>query len=77
MALSFDHRTAPVRPTKLVALDEAVQGVSPADESVWLEWKPMLELRIRWEIRDDIHEAFMILASAIICWRRLNTDRIL
>ncbi|MFF5114153.1 IS5 family transposase [Streptosporangium sp. NPDC000509] len=29
-------------------------------------------LRIRWEIRDDIHEAFMILASAIICWRRLN-----
>ncbi|GAA3821583.1 hypothetical protein GCM10022226_47340 [Sphaerisporangium flaviroseum] len=24
-------------------------------------------LRIRWEIRDDIHEAFMILASAIIC----------
>lgn len=29
-------------------------------------------LRIRWEIRDDIHEAFMTLASAIICWRRLN-----
>jgi transposase len=28
-------------------------------------------LRIRWEIRDDIHEAFMILAAAIICWRRL------
>jgi transposase len=28
-------------------------------------------LRIRWEIRDDIHEAFMTLASAIICWRRL------
>ncbi|WP_329086326.1 MULTISPECIES: hypothetical protein [unclassified Streptosporangium] len=29
-------------------------------------------LRIRWEIRDDIHEAFMIPASAIICRRRLN-----
>ncbi|MFB9883976.1 IS5 family transposase [Planobispora siamensis] len=29
-------------------------------------------LRIRWEIRDDIHEAFMILAAAIICWRRLQ-----
>jgi hypothetical protein len=30
-------------------------------------------LRIRWEIRDDIHEAFMTLACAIICYRRLNT----
>ncbi|GAA3625385.1 hypothetical protein GCM10022419_133700 [Nonomuraea rosea] len=29
-------------------------------------------LRIRWEIRDDIHEAFMTLAAPIICWRRLN-----
>jgi len=28
-------------------------------------------LRIRWEIRDDIHEAFMTLAAALICWRRL------
>jgi transposase len=28
-------------------------------------------LRIRWEIRDDMHEAFMTLAAAIICWRRL------
>ncbi len=27
-------------------------------------------LRIRWEIRDDIHEAFLSLASAIICYRR-------
>jgi len=27
-------------------------------------------LRIRWEIRDDIHEAFPSLACAIICWRR-------
>ena len=30
-------------------------------------------LRIRWEIRDDIHEAFMSLACAIICYRRLTT----
>jgi transposase len=29
-------------------------------------------LRIRWEIRDDIHEAFLSLACGIICWRRLN-----
>ncbi len=28
-------------------------------------------LRIRWEIRDDIHQAFMTLAAAMICWRRL------
>ncbi|MFF9642077.1 IS5 family transposase [Kitasatospora aureofaciens] len=29
-------------------------------------------LRIRWEIRDDIHEAFLSLACGIICWRRLR-----
>jgi hypothetical protein len=29
-------------------------------------------LRIRREIRDDIHEAFFSLACAIICWRRLR-----
>jgi len=29
-------------------------------------------LRTRWEIRDDIHEAFLSLACSIICWRRLT-----
>jgi transposase len=29
-------------------------------------------LRIRWEIRDDIHEALLTLACAIICYRRLR-----
>ncbi|WP_107309141.1 IS5 family transposase [Streptomyces sp. TP-A0356] len=29
-------------------------------------------LRIRWEIRDDIHEAFLTLGCALICRRRLN-----
>jgi hypothetical protein len=29
-------------------------------------------LRIRWEIRDDIHEAFLRFACAIICRRRLH-----
>jgi hypothetical protein len=29
-------------------------------------------LRIHWEIRDDIHEAFPSLACAITCWRRLR-----
>ena len=28
--------------------------------------------RVRWEIRDDMHEAFLSLACAIICWRRLR-----
>lgn len=32
-------------------------------------------LRIRWEIRDDIHEAFLTLGCALICWRRLNVTR--
>jgi transposase len=31
-------------------------------------------LRIRWEIRDDIHQAFLTLGCAIICWRRLKTS---
>ena len=34
-------------------------------------------LRIRWEIRDDIHEAFLSLACAIICWRRLRNLNLL
>lgn len=29
-------------------------------------------LRIRWELRDDIHEALLALGCAIICWRRLR-----
>ncbi|MDP9863819.1 transposase [Streptosporangium brasiliense] len=30
-------------------------------------------LRIRWEVRDDIHEAFLSLGCALICWRRLSS----
>ncbi|MFJ5035203.1 IS5 family transposase [Streptomyces sp. NPDC088560] len=37
---------------------------------VLLHW--FRRLRIRWEIRDDIHEAFLSLACSIICWRRLR-----
>jgi hypothetical protein len=33
-------------------------------------------LRIRWEIRDDIHDAFVALGCAIICWRRLRKHSI-
>ncbi|MFD9240303.1 IS5/IS1182 family transposase, partial [[Kitasatospora] papulosa] len=32
-------------------------------------------LRIRWERRDDIHEAFLTLGCALICWRRLKSFR--
>ena len=28
--------------------------------------------RIRWEIRVGIHQAFLTLGRAIICWRRLK-----
>ncbi|WP_434089742.1 transposase [Micromonospora chalcea] len=36
----------------------------------WLHW--FRRLRIRWEIRDDIHEAFLSLACALIYWRQLQ-----
>lgn len=32
-------------------------------------------LRIPWEICDDIHEAFLTLGCALICWRRLKSLR--
>ncbi|WP_308311174.1 IS5 family transposase [Streptomyces sp. GbtcB6] len=32
-------------------------------------------LRIRWEIRDDIHEAFLSLGCSLICWRKLCSLR--
>ncbi len=31
-------------------------------------------LRIRWEIRDDIHESLLKLGCALICWRRPRTS---
>ena len=31
-------------------------------------------LRTRWEIRDDIHQAFLTLGCAIIWWRQLRTN---
>jgi transposase len=36
---------------------------------VLLHW--FRRLRIRWEVRDDLHEAFLKLACAIVCFRRL------
>ncbi|MBW8799021.1 MAG: hypothetical protein JF597_37280 [Streptomyces sp.] len=31
-------------------------------------------LRIRWERRDDIHQALITLGCVIICWRQLMTS---
>jgi len=31
-------------------------------------------LGIRWEIRADIHQTFLTLGCAIICWRRLESS---
>ena len=41
------------------------------------EWTPALHffrrLRLRWERRADIHQAFMALGCAIVCHRYLRT----
>jgi transposase len=29
-------------------------------------------LRVRYEKRDDIHEAFLVIGCFLICWRRIN-----
>jgi hypothetical protein len=48
-------------------------GAYDHDKYRWVveqvHWFP--RLRIRREIRDDIHEAFLRLACAIICFRRM------
>jgi hypothetical protein len=53
------------------AYGEAVRWVVEQFLAV-LSW--FRRLRVRWEIRDDIHEAFLSLDCAIICWHRLGTS---
>ncbi|MFJ2349639.1 hypothetical protein ACIO1D_43490, partial [Streptomyces antimycoticus] len=43
----------------------------PPEGAHALHW--FRRLRIRWEIREDIHHAFVTLGCAVICWRRLRT----
>ena len=31
-------------------------------------------LRVRYDKRDDVHEAFLTIGEAFICWRRLHTS---
>jgi DDE family transposase len=35
-------------------------------------WHQFRRLRTRFDKRDDIHEAFMTIGCAMICWRRLH-----
>lgn len=35
-------------------------------------WHQFRRLRTRFDRRDDVHEAFMKIGCAIICWRRLH-----
>ncbi|MEU6256916.1 hypothetical protein [Streptomyces sp. NPDC047043] len=57
----------------------AAPGTAPAWAYRWvadgaialLRW--FRRLRTHWEIRDDIHHAFVTLGCAVICWRRLRT----
>jgi transposase len=38
----------------------------------WLfNWR---RLRVRYEKRPDIHDAFLMLACAMICWKKINTS---
>lgn len=46
-----------------------------AGERVFALLHHFRRLRIRWEIRDDIHEALLSLGGVLICWRRLASLR--
>jgi transposase len=36
-------------------------------------WHQFRRLRVRYDKRDDVHEAFMTLGCSMICWRRLHS----
>jgi len=47
-----------------------LRAVEMLDSTALLQW--FRRLRIRREIRDDIHQAFVTLGCAVTCWRRLK-----
>jgi len=51
---------------------ELIGELSPNSTAFRRLWSPGDS--IRWEIRDDVHEAFITLGCAIICWRRLRDN---
>jgi transposase len=53
--------------------DSQARERSPIERTfAWLSW--MRRLAIRWERRDDLYLAFLLLGCAIICWRRLSSS---
>jgi len=65
------------RPVRREAARKRTQPRAPrraAHPSALLHW--FRRLRIRWDISDDIHEAFLSLGCSTICWRRLKTHSI-
>ena len=46
----------------------AVRYVAEQSQALLHQFK---RLRTRYDVRDDIHEAFLDLACCVICWRRL------
>jgi transposase len=37
-------------------------------------WHQFRRLRVRYDKRDDVHEAFMKIGCSMICWRRLHNS---
>ncbi|MGW4913559.1 hypothetical protein [Streptomyces sp. NPDC004270] len=50
-----------------------LRAASSAARSATRPGRQVRRLRICWEIRDDIHHAFVTLGCAVICRRRLRT----
>jgi hypothetical protein len=68
---ALDRSRAVIDSSQVRAVKGGLAPTAGVEESLaLLHW--FRRLRIRWEIRDDIHEAFLCLACAIICWRRLG-----
>ncbi len=47
----------------------AVRYVAEQTQALLHQFK---RLRTRYDVRDDIHQAFLDLACSVICWRRLD-----
>jgi hypothetical protein len=65
-----------VQEVEFVVEDDGVDDVGDGGGGVLrtIAWyHGMRRLRIRWERRDDMHEAFLGLATCIICYRHIKT----
>ncbi|MFY4722695.1 IS5 family transposase [Streptomyces sp. LaBMicrA B280] len=67
-------RGQPLRRPKHLYADRGYDHESYRDQVRRFEITRHIARRgIRWEVRDDIHQAFITLGCAVICWRRLRT----